>query len=112
MTVHGYPLAGVQFAFANPTTNGNTLLVPAQSAGLIIRVTAVVAIVSAAASLKFVGSLSGDVSAKWPLQANGGFVLPGNEYGWFQTAPGESLSVNLDTAVNGGIQISWLPIKA
>lgn len=109
--MHGAPLPDLQFAFANPSLVGNTLLVPAQSGNIAIRVISALVVMSGAVGVKFTGANSGDLTALFPVLANGGFVLPGNQYGWLQTGPNESLSVSLNSSVSGGVHISWIPVQ-
>ncbi len=109
--MHGAPLPDLQFAFANPALNGNTLLVPGQPGNIAIRVISVLLVMSGGVGVKFTGANSGDLSATFPVLANGGFVLPGNQYGWLQTAANEALNINLNSAVSGGVHISWIPVQ-
>lgn len=66
---------------------------------------------------------NGAVNAKWQshvtptdltglayLAANGGYTLPYNPLGWFQTVSGEALDINLSGAVAVGGMITYLTI--
>lgn len=94
-------------AFVNASASGNTQLIAAQGGAVRIRVLAVVGVVGGTAvSVKF-QSATTDVSALFACAANGGFVLPYNPHGWFQTAANEALNVNLSGAVATGVQTIW-----
>lgn len=95
------------FAFANPSSSGNTQVVPAQP-GLRIVVLELCIITSAAQSVKL-QSATNDITCAWPLATNGGLVLPYSRHGWAQTNIGEALNINLSLAANTAIQIAWMP---
>jgi hypothetical protein len=76
-----------------------------------IRVHALAVIAGAAVSCYFQSAAAGDVifggsTNTMDLAANGGFVLPYSEVGWFETDAGELLNLNLSGAVKvaGGLQ--------
>ena len=94
-------------AFANLAAAGNTVIIPAQGAGLCIRVHNLVVVMDLAVSIFLAGTVSGALTPTFPLIANGGFVLPFTPAGWFATAAGEALEINLSSAVSGGILLSW-----
>lgn len=93
---------------ANPSSSGDTALIAA-STDAIYRVLSVAVVTTLANNVKF-KSGSTDISATFPLGANGGIVLPFNEHGWFQTAAGEALNVNLGTATATGVQIQYIKL--
>ena len=66
-------------------------------------------IVSTAANVNFQTS-TGLVSLTGPVACatNGGFVLPYNQGGWFATAVGDSLILNLSPNINVGGSISYI----
>jgi len=97
----------LSYSFVNAANSGLTQILPAQGTGIIIRVHSVSIVVDSAVYVNFAGSLSGALTAAFPLTANGGFVWNFNKYGWFITAPNEGLLINLSTTVNAGVQISW-----
>ena len=97
----------VNRAFANPTASGNTQVVAAQGAALRIRVLSLFSMAATAVTIKF-QSATTDISAGFPVAANGGFVLPRNVDGWFQTAANEALNINLGGAVTAGVQVTWV----
>lgn len=100
----------VSRAFANGTASGNTAVVAAQGAGVKIRVLAVVAVTSAASTLHMQSATTA-ISASLPCAANGGFVLPYNPHGWFQTAANEALNGNSSATANVGWQVIWCPAQ-
>lgn len=93
---------------ANPSTSGATELVAA-SAGAVYRVLSVAIVSTTANGVKF-QSASTDISATWPLGANGGIVLPFNEHGWFETNAGEALNINMSAASATGVQIQYIKL--
>lgn len=93
-------------AFANASSIGSNAVVAAV-AGARIRVLSVVLVSTLANSVKFM-SASTDISATFPLAANGGVVLPFNEHGWFETAIGEALNLNMTAATATGVQVHYI----
>jgi len=93
-------------AFINASSIGATQIIAAQP-GMSIRVIDAAVISTLANTVKF-QSAATDISATFPLGANGGLVLPFNEHGWFQTAPGEALNINLSVATATGISINYI----
>lgn len=47
------------------------------------------------------------ISMTFQNPANGGFVLPSTEAGWFQTNPGDSLSVTTGSGSTTGVQVVY-----
>lgn len=119
--VGNYPLSGVvmdattrrsvetTISFANPSSSGNTQVVAAQGAGVKIRVLSLVIVSTIAQTVKF-QSATTDISAGFPVAANGGIVLPPNDHGWVQTADNEALNINLSAATATGVQVVWIPV--
>lgn len=97
---------------ANVTSasSGNNQVVAA-AVGHKIRVLSVVAVTTLANAIKFQSGTT-DISATFPLGANGGLVLPFNEHGWFETAANEALNVNLGTATSTGVQVHYILVAA
>lgn len=93
---------------ANPSSSGDTTLVAA-STDAIYRVLSVAVVTTSANAVKF-KSGSTDISATFPLGANGGVVLPFNEHGWFETAAGQALVVNMSAASATGVQIQYIKL--
>jgi len=95
-------------AFANPASSGSNALIAAPSTATVaIRVLSVALVTTGAQSVKFLTAAT-DISATFPLAANGGLVLPYNEHGWFQCAAGEALNINLSSASAVGVQIQYM----
>ena len=76
-----------------------------------IRVYAVYANGLLATALKLQSNAS-DISGTFSLAANGGFVLPEAKTGWFETASGETLNVNMTVATTVGFQVIYEYIPA
>jgi hypothetical protein len=98
----------VQYAFATPASSGSTPIVNVQAGQRIIVLQCCV-ITSAGNSVKFQSNGTTDISALMPLAANGGFVMPYSQVGWFQTNIGESLTINMSTGSSTGVQVVWCP---
>ncbi len=96
--------------FVNPSASGDNQIV-AGVTNAKYRVLSVAVVTTLANNVKF-RSATTDVSATFPLAANGGFVLPFNEHGWFETASGEALQVNLSVATATGVQIQYIKLTA
>lgn len=97
---------------ATPTLLGVTELIAA-AAGAKYRVLSVAVVSTIANSINF-QSAAAAISATFPLGANGGFVLPFNEHGWFETNVNEALNINMSAASSTGVQIQYikLPVDA
>jgi hypothetical protein len=93
---------------ANASASGATQLVAAQTS-VKYRVLQLAVVATTANAVKF-QSATNDISATFPLGANGGVVLPFNQHGWFETNPGEALNVNMGTATATGIQLQYIAI--
>lgn len=93
---------------ANPSGTGDTEIVAAV-AGAKIRVLALAMVTTSANSVHF-RSATTPISATFPLGANGGVVLSLNEHGWFETAAGEALNINMSAASATGVQIQYIRI--
>jgi hypothetical protein len=93
---------------ATPSTSGANQLLAA-TAGAKFRVLSVAVVATTAVSVKF-QSASTDITGTFPLGANGGFVLPFNEHGWFETNVNEALNINLSGAVSTGVQIQYIKL--
>lgn len=93
---------------ATPASSGATQLIAAV-AGKKFRVLSLVMITTSANSVKF-QSASTDITGLFPLGANGGFTLPFNEHGWFETAAGEALNINMSAASSTGVQLQYIAL--
>lgn len=94
----------------NATGTGNTAVVAAQPNGR-IRVLSCAVVSTLANNVKF-QSATTDITATFPFGANGGFILPFNEHGWFETAMNEALNVNLSVATATGVQIQYIILSS
>ena len=97
---------GILDLAANPDTAAVAELVAAPGAGMAIRVLNIAAMAAAANNVTF-KSASTAKSPTYPVSANGGFVLPYAEYGWFQCAENEALNIELSAATAVAIQLSY-----
>ena len=95
-------------AIAAATANDNTLV--AAVTGKKIRVLALAVIAGAAGNIYFQSAAAGTVlfggsTNTINLPANGGFVLPFNPLGWFETVAGELLNMNASSTgpFSGGL---------
>lgn len=81
------------------TSGDNTILAAVTSKK--IRVVSLYLVASAAVNVRFESGASGTaLSGQMNLAANGGFVLPYNPVGWFETASGVLLNLELSAAVS------------
>lgn len=94
-------------AFVNATASGNTSVVSAQGGGIRIRVLSVKVVTATTLTVKF-QSATTDISPGESLPANGGFVMPRNVDGWFQTAANEALNINLSGAGTVGCTLTYV----
>jgi hypothetical protein len=95
---------------ANPSASGQSAVLAAVP-GSAIRVCGLAIVATTANAVKF-QSNNTDISATFPLGANGGLILPFNEHGWFQTAVGEALNINMGTATATGVQVQYILVQA
>lgn len=93
--------------FLNATASGNTQIVAAQGGVIRVRVLAVNVISATALTIKF-QSATTDICSGKPLAANGGWIAPYTQAGWFQTTANEALNVNLSGAGTVGVDIIWI----
>lgn len=81
------------------TSGDNTILAAVTSKK--IRVVSLYLVASAAVTVRFESGASGTaLSGQMQLAANGGFVLPYNPVGWFETASGVLLNLELSGAIS------------
>lgn len=92
--------------FINASSLGSTQIIAAQT-GMSIRVIDAAVVTTLANTVKFQSNAT-DITASFPLGANGGLVLPFNEHGWFQTNIGEALNINLSVGTATGLQINYI----
>lgn len=101
--------SGIRRGFANPTAIADNLVIPAQGAGMKIRVVYVIAVAAAANTVTF-KSDSTAISSGKAIAASGGFVLGRDENGWYETAADEALNVALTAATAVGIDIGYVVV--
>jgi hypothetical protein len=100
----------VKRAIANPSTATTTQLVAAV-AGKKYRVVSMVVVTTVANNINLESGTT-DITAVFPLGANGGLVLDFNEHGWCETAVGEALQVTTSAATAAGVQVQYVEIQA
>lgn len=96
----------VKSIFLNTASIGNNIIIAGQLEFAIRVISAVV--IAGAANTVFFTSNGNPISASFPLGANGGMVMSFNEHGWFQTVDGQSLGINLGSAVATAIQLNYI----
>lgn len=90
------------FAAISGATSGDNTLVAAV-ANKVISVKSMFLVVAGDVTLRFESGAGGTaLSGVMSLSINSGFVLPHNPAGWFETAAGQLLNMEL----NGAVQIS------
>lgn len=92
-------------AFVNPSTATDTAVVAAIT-GKGIRVHAVALLAGGANNVLFKSATTA-LCGTFALAANGGFVLPYNEAGWFVTTAGEALNLTTSAAVATGCTVIY-----
>lgn len=97
-----------KFKIIDAATSGENTLIAAVVSKK-IRVHSLYLVASAAVTVRFEDGAAGTaLSGQMQLGANGGFVLPFNPYGWFETSSNTLLNLELSGAIScdGGIQYS------
>ena len=100
-----------KFAIIDVATSGDNTLVAAVASRK-IRVLSLWMVASAAVTVRFESGAAGTaLSGQAQLAANGGFVLPYNPLGWFESASGVLLNLELSGAisVDGGLTYVEVP---
>lgn len=99
-----------KFAAIAAATSGDNTLVTNPNAGKKIRVLALIVVAGAAGDIYFTSDAGGTVifggsTNKIKLSANGGFVLPFNPVGWFETAADADVVMNASSTgpFSGGL---------
>lgn len=102
----------VNYLASDVGTSGSTQVIAPQGAGNMIRVLAAFAMASGTVVAKWQSTGSAgtiqNLSGYVPFTVNGGYVLPHNPHGWFQTRANEGLNLALNAAVNVGINLTWV----
>jgi hypothetical protein len=106
----GSEVATQKFAVISCASSGNNTIVAAVG-GKQIRVLACSLTASAAVNAKFQSGAGGtDKTGLYYLAANGGFILPYNKLGWFETATSALLNLNLSGAVAVGGCLTYIEV--
>ena len=95
-------------AIANPSTATTTQLVAA-AAGRKYRVVAMAVVATLANNINLESGTT-DITAIFPLGANGGLVWPYNEHGWCETAVNQDLAITTSQATATGVHIRYVII--
>jgi hypothetical protein len=99
------------FAAIDAATSGDNTLVAAQGAGNKIRVTSLFLVAAGAVAARFESGAGGTaLTGQMNLAANGGFVLPHNPNGWFETAANALLNLELSGAVSVDGSLSFIVV--
>lgn len=96
----------VHTAWVDAISLGSTLVIAAKP-DMSFRIVSVAVISSATNSVKFLSGIT-QISPAYPLGINGGFIMNHNQYGWFRTALGEALNVNLSSGVAVGVSVTYV----
>lgn len=100
----------IKYASISGATSGDNTVVAAVS-GKRIRVLSVALITTTATTVAFESGASGTaLTGDMPLAANGGFVLPFNAAGWFQTASGSLLNMELGGAIQTSGMLTYIEV--
>jgi hypothetical protein len=98
------------FANITPSASGDSTVIAAV-ASHIIRVLSLKVIANATNNVFFRSGTGGtQLDGTAYLAANGGYILPFSPIGWFQTASGAALVINLSAASNVGITVVYVTI--
>lgn len=100
-------MANHETGILNATASGNTAIVAAPTdATKKIQVLSAIATTNTAGTIKF-QSATTNITPGWPIGVTGGFVLPYNGAGWFETAAGEALNFNQSGTAVTGVMINY-----
>lgn len=109
----GGPDAVPKFANIAVASSGDNTIISSVS-GKKLRVVSVFALAAGDVDAYFVdgadNALCGDGSNALDLTANSGFVLDFNPVGWFETASGQSLDLNLGGAIRVAGCITYIEV--
>lgn len=99
-----------KFAVITASSSGATTIVSAVSSKK-LRVLALNLIANAAVNVKWQSHVTPtDKTGLAYLGANGGYILPFNPVGWFETVSGEALDINLSGAVAVGGHLTYIEV--
>lgn len=96
----------IKTAFVNASALGSTVVLAATTGG-IIRVLSLVVVTTLANNIKLLSAAT-DITATYPLGANGGIVMPFTEIGWVDTNESEALNINMSVATPTGITVRYI----
>ena len=100
-----------KFVVVTASSSGVTNIIAAVSSKH-LRVLALQLTANAAVNVKWQSHVTPtDITGLAYLAANGGYVLPYNPLGWFQTVAGEALDINLSGAVAVGGSITYVEVS-
>lgn len=103
-------LMNVKYAVINANTSGDNTLVAAVT-GKRIRVLAGSVICTSAGDVRFESGASGTaLTGQYPVAANGGFVLPYSQVGWFQTASATPLNLELSGTLDCNGSLTYVEV--
>lgn len=98
-------------AVIDHATSGDNTVVAAVASKK-IRVLSAFLIAAAAVTARFESGAGGTaLTGQVSLAANGGFVLPHNPAGWFETAAGEMLNLELSAALSVDGAITYVEVS-
>ncbi len=111
--ISGSTVRTVQYAFGDFASGSANQVVPPQGANNMIRVLSAMVMGPNATTLRWISTGSAgtitNLSGLAPLPGNGGYVLPFNQHGWFQTKANEGLNAQINTAGGTvGITLTWI----
>jgi hypothetical protein len=99
-----------KYAVITASSSGATTIVAAVTSKK-IRVIALKLVANAAVNVKWQSHVTPtDKTGLSYLAANGGEVLPANQWGWFETITGEALDINLSGAVAVGGHLTYVEV--
>lgn len=109
----GGPDAVPKFANIKEATSGDNTVVSAVT-GKKIRVVSGWMVAAGTVTMYWVdgadNALGGDGTTGVSLVANSGYTLPFNPVGWFETASGQSLDINLDGNVGVAGSLTYIEV--
>jgi hypothetical protein len=101
----------VQYAAVAASSAGDNTLLAAVT-GLKIRVLSIYLVAASDVTARFESGAGGTaLSGQMEIPAKGGFVLPFNQAGWFQTAAEALLNLELSSAVSVGGGFSYITVE-
>jgi hypothetical protein len=103
-------LNNIKYAVIDAATSGDNTIVTAVT-GKKIRVLSCFLVAASAVTTRFESGAGGTaLTGQMNCAANGGYVLPFNEGGWFETAAGSLLNLELGGAVSVDGSLSYIEV--